>query len=242
MDALECISTRRSIRRFLDLPIDQETTMTIIEAGSLAPSSGNVQDWRFVLVDDKALKKTIGEYSLGQDCVHNAAFLVVVFADSEQTERHYGLRGQKLYSVQNCAAAIENMLLAAHALGVGGVWVGAFDEEKIKTLLNVPQNIRPQAIVAFGYPAEAPVHKIIKDISLITYFNQYGVRVRNVHRLLNDYSIDWQIRINQAHTAFDRIKDKAVAKTKEISEDISAKGDSLLKKYKDKLDSKSRNK
>jgi len=69
MDAIECIATRRSIRRFLNVPVDQETMMTIIEAGSLAPSSGNVQDWKFIIVDNKDLKKEIYEHSLGQECI-----------------------------------------------------------------------------------------------------------------------------------------------------------------------------
>ena len=76
MDALECISTRRSIRNFRDIPVDLETMMTVIEGGTLAPNAGNLQDWKFILVTDKGLKKKISEYSLGQPYVNNAAFLV----------------------------------------------------------------------------------------------------------------------------------------------------------------------
>jgi len=231
MDALECISTRRSIRRFLNVPVDFETIMTIVEAGSLAPSSGNVQDWKFIVVDNKELMKKICEHSLGQECIHNAAFLIVICSDPEQTELHYGLRGQRLYTIQNCAAAAENMLLTAHALGLGGVWVGAFDEEKIRELLDIPKSARPQAILAFGYPDEVPDHKRLKDLSIITYFNSYGARIKKVHHVLRDYSLDWEARIKQAHTVIERLKEKAQKATEKAGKRISNRGGSLFQKY-----------
>jgi nitroreductase len=235
MDTLECIATRRSIRRFLNVPVDFETIMTIVEAGSLAPSSGNVQDWKFIVVDNKELMKKMSEHSLSQECLHNAAFLIVICSDPQQTGLHYGLRGEKLYTVQNSAAAAENMLLAAHSLGLGGVWVGAFDEEKVKGLLNIPATARPQVILAFGYPDEIPDQKRIKDLSIITYFNSYGAKIRNVHRLLNDYSIDWENRLKEAHTVLARIKAKTQETTKKASEQMSKKGGSLLQKYKEEI-------
>lgn len=241
MDTLECIATRRSIRRFLQVPVDFETMMTVVEAGTFAPSSGNVQDWRFIVVDDKELKHEIAEHSLGQECVYNAAFLIVVCSDSEQNERHYGLRGSRLYTVQNCAAAIENMLLAAHALELGAVWVGAFDEEKIRTLLKIPSNVRPQAVLAFGYPAEVPDRKILRDLNMSIFFNAYGSRIRNIHRLFKDYSIDWQKRMDAARTTFGKLAEKTKEAAKETSEKVGKEGGSLIKKYhakiKEKLDS-----
>ena len=231
MDALECIGTRRSIRRFLNVPVDWETIITIVEAGSLAPSSGNVQDWRFIVVDKKDLMKKICEHSLNQECIQNAGFLVVVCSSSVQTEMHYGLRGQRLYAIQNGAAAAENMLLAAHALGLGGIWVGAFDEEKLREVLDVPREARPQAILAFGYPDETPDHKRLKDLNRITYFNAYGATVKKIHHVLRDYSLDWEARINQAHTALERFKEKAQATTKKMREQAGSKGGSLVDKY-----------
>ena len=238
MDALECISTRRSIRRFLNVPVDFETIMTIVEAGSLAPSSGNVQDWKFILVDKKDLMKKLSSCSLGQECVHNAAFLVIICSDPEQTEIHYGLRGQRLYTVQNCAAAAENMLLTAHALGLGGIWVGAFDEEKVREIMDIPESARPQAILAFGYPDEVPDHKRLKDLSIITYFNSYGQRIRKVHHVLRDYSLDWEARINKAHTAIERLKEKAQAATQKATQ----KGGSFFQKYKQEFDKRIKDK
>lgn len=238
MDAIECIATRRSIRRFLKLPVDFETIMTIIEAGSRAPSSGNVQDWKFILVENNDLKKEICEHSLGQECLYNAAFLIAICSDPEQTELHYGLRGERLYTVQNCAAAAQNMLLAAHSLGLGGVWVGAFDEEKIRELLDIPRSARPQAILAFGYPDEIPDHKRMKDLSIITYFNSYGSKLKNVHHVLHDYSVDWEERMKGARNVMERLKQKTQVTTQKASSKASKKGSSWIQKYKEKITKK----
>ncbi|MBN1793323.1 nitroreductase family protein [Candidatus Woesearchaeota archaeon] len=241
MDIFECIATRRSIRKFLDVPVDQETILSIVEAGTYAPSCGNVQDWRFIVVDSKDLMKTISEYSLGQECIHNAAILVVICSDPEQTERHYGLRGEKLYTIQNCAAATQNMLLAGHALGLGGVWIGAFDENKVRDILGIPSSVRPQAILAFGYPAEVPDEKIVKDLSLITFFNGYGARIKEVHRVLKDYHVDWERRVSEAHSAARRVQERAITVTKEASDQVktaSSRGEAIIRGYQKKLSEK----
>ena len=235
MDVLECIATRRSIRRFLDIPVDQETIMTVVEAATHAPSSGNLQDWRFVVVEDKAIMKSVSDYCLGQDAVHNAAFLIVACSDPEQTERHYGLRGERLYTVQNCAAATQNMLLAAHALGLGGTWVGSFDEDKIRALLRIPVGVRPQAVLAFGYPAEVPGGKTVRDLAMVTFFNSYGSRIKNVHRVLRDYHVDWEKRINSAHTAFARLKERALESAAGLQEKMRQEGAPMIDKYKKRI-------
>lgn len=238
MDAIECIATRRSIRRFVKMPVDFETIMNIIEAGSVAPSSGNVQDWKFILVDKPELKKNISEHSLDQECLYNAAFLIVICSDPEQTELHYGLRGEKLYTVQNCAAAAENMLLAAHALGLGGVWVGAFDEEKIRELMDIPKTARPQAILAFGYPDEIPDHKRMKDLNIITYFNSYGNKLKNVHHVLHDYSVEWEERMKGARNFFERFKQKTSETTQKTTDKMGKKSSSFFQKYKESIKKK----
>ena len=209
--------------------------MSIIEAGSRAPSSGNVQDWKFILVDNQDLKKEICEHSLGQECLYNAAFLIVICSDPEQTELHYGLRGERLYTVQNCAAAAQNMLLAAHAFGIGAVWVGAFDEEKMRELLDIPKAARPQVILAFGYPDEIPDHKRMKDLSIITYFNSYGTKLKNVHHVLNDYSVDWEERMKGARNILEVLKQKTQVATQKATEEVSKKSGSFFQKYSEKL-------
>ena len=238
MDAIECISTRRCIRRYLEVAVDFETIMTIVEAGSLAPSCGNVQDWKFIVVDNKDLMKKICEHSLKQECIQNAAFLVVICSDPEHTEMRYGLRGERLYTIQNCAAAAENMLLTAHALGLGGNWVGAFDEEKLREILDIPGSARPQAILSFGYPDEVPDQKRVKDLRVITYFNNYGSTLKKPHHVLRDYSLDWEARINKAHTLVDKLKERTQEATKKAKKQVGKKSGSFFKKYKEEFNKK----
>ncbi len=241
MDALECISTRRSIRNFRDIPVDLETMMTVIEGGSLAPNAGNLQDWKFILVTDKGLKKKISEYSLGQPYINNAAFLVVICSDPGQLIRHYGLRGERLYTVQNCAAAAQNMLLTAHAIGLGGVWVGAFDEMKIKSLLDVRDHARPQIVLAFGYPSEIPPHKRLTDLKLVVRFNNYGGKLKDIHRILRDYSVDWEARINKAHDAIDKIKERGKSFAQKTGKEIKKKSAPTIKQKINEIKKKFKN-
>jgi nitroreductase len=243
MEAIDCIMTRRSIRQFLNIPVEDAIKLAVVEAGTAAPTAGNVQDWRFVIIDEKPVLRTVSDYCLGQESVQNAAFIVVVCADPEKNERHYGLRGERLYTVQDCAAAAQNMLLAAHALGLGGVWIGAFDEVKISTVVGIPGNVRPQAILAFGYPAEIPAQKTKIDLALVTFFGKYGLRIRNVHRVTKDFHVEWEKRIKAAHTTFARLKEQAIETASETAkktkENYNKKGapwfDHHIKKIKEKL-------
>ena len=156
MEVFECINTRRSIRNYLDIPVEWDKVGTILEAGRLAPNSGNIQDYNFIVVQDEEKRKTIAEASLRQHWMSKAPVYIVVCADLKKSERFYGVRGNRLYSIQNCAAAIENMLLTANSLGLGACWVGAFDENVVSRVLGIPDYARPQAIITIGYSDEKP--------------------------------------------------------------------------------------
>ena len=89
--------------------------------------------WKFILIRDKDTINKLAEAALQQLWIASAPFIIVVSSETEKLNQFYGVRGERLYSIQNCAAAIQNMLLAAHALGLASCWVGAFDENIIKT-------------------------------------------------------------------------------------------------------------
>ncbi|GIU69587.1 MAG: NADH dehydrogenase [Candidatus Woesearchaeota archaeon] len=133
METLEAINQRRSIRKYLDKPVEFEKITTIIDSARKAPSAGNLQDWSFIIVTDKNLIKQVASYALEQYWIATAPALIVVCGLPEKHEMYYGLRGKRLYNIQDCAAAIENILLSATDLGLGTCWVGAFEEEKIRT-------------------------------------------------------------------------------------------------------------
>ncbi len=170
MDIFELIRARRSIRSFdPSKPVSDEMLRKILEAGTWAPSAGNTQCWRFFVVRDERIKRRLASEAGHQPFIAEAPVVIVVTADLELIERSYGERGKNTYSLQDTAAAIQNMLLAITALGLGSCWVGAFLEEKAAKILELPPNLRPLAILPVGYPAEkppAPKRKRLEEVSI----------------------------------------------------------------------------
>lgn len=186
MSVFEAIATRRSIRKFTSQDVPIELLGVIIDAGRYAPSTGNIQNWRYIIVKNPETKKQIAEISQQQLWMNEAPVFLVVCSETEKLERFYGKRGKILFSVQNVAASIQNMLLTIHALGMASCWIGAFDEKVLKRVLNLPEDIRPQAILPIGFPDEivpAPTHYTMENVC---YFEQYGNRVSNIKRVLQN--------------------------------------------------------
>ena len=156
MNTIECIKTRSSIRKFSGEKIPEKTIRAIIEAATHAPSSGNVQDWEFIVVQNPETRKKLAEAAYNQNFINEAPVVIVVCTDIERIKSSYGERGISLYSIQNTAAAIQNLLLASNEYGLGTCWVGAFNERLVKDILILPTKIRPVAIIPVGYPAEMP--------------------------------------------------------------------------------------
>jgi nitroreductase len=192
MNIFDCIEGRRSIRSFLVRPVEFDKITAIIEAGSMAPSAGNLQDWKFVLVSDKPVIQKIAESSLGQYWIAKAPVLIVVCGMTDRQEKYYGEKGKTLYCPQDCAAAIQNMLLAAHALGLGACWVGGFDEHNLRYFLDIPEAAKPYAVIPLGYPDELPSERHLSPLTDHVFFNKYGRKVEHIHRVLHDWSLEWE--------------------------------------------------
>jgi len=158
MDVFECMKSRRSVRKFLEVPVEWDKVGKILDAARFAPSAGNLQTWKFIIVRDAEKKHKIAEASLQQWWMEKAPIFIVVCAEMRRIRQFYGVRGERLYAIQSCAAAVENILLASHSLGLGACWVSAFDENRISAILSIPEDaeIRPQIIVPVGYPDEKP--------------------------------------------------------------------------------------
>jgi nitroreductase len=230
MNTIEAIKTRRSIRKYTQQPLEFDKITRIIEAGHYAPSSGNIQNWRFVVITDKKTIRSLYDHCLKQEHVYNAQAIIVVCGEIETAERFYGLRGKRLYTTQNCAAAIQNMLLAAFELGVGACWIGAFDEDKIRVMFNVPENARPQALITLGYPDEEPGPPERDELASVSYFHKYGMRIKDMHLVLRDYSIEWEKQMEFAEERTDRLFDKVKKHAKKLHEKITK---NMNKKKKD---------
>jgi len=174
MDVFEAIKSRRSIRAFTEDPVSDKEVEKLIEAARCAPSAGNIQPWEFVVVRDPERKKGLCEAALDQTFIEEAPVVIVVCANVWRSGQGYGSRGVNLYSLQDTAAAIENMLLAATALGLATCWVGAFGEEQARTMLNIPDGVRPVAIIPIGHTAEKPSARSKRPLDRIVHREMYG--------------------------------------------------------------------
>jgi len=188
MDTLECIESRRSIRKYQDKPIEFEKIGLILNAGRLAPSAGNVQDTKFILVTEADLRKQLTDACLQQDWMIDAPIFIVVCSQKLRTESMYGERGENLYSLQNAAAATENMLLAAHDQELGACWVGAFVEDKVKSILGMDPTSRPLAIITVGYADEVPPAPSKSSVENLTYIERWGNRIKDFASFIGYYS------------------------------------------------------
>lgn len=153
METLQAIKTRRSIRKFLNKPVPDEVIETLLEAAMFAPSAGNEQPWQFVVLNDRKLLNDIPRFcATASMCRQSAAAILVCGDDS--------LKKYPEFWVQDCSAAVENILLAAHDLGLGAVWAGIYPlKDRISAFqkhLSLPDEITPFALIALGFPAETP--------------------------------------------------------------------------------------
>lgn len=208
MDVQKAILNRRSVRDFNSKPVEFEKLTLVLEAASYAPSAGDLKDFKFIVITNKNLIKEIAESSQEQYWIAKAPVLIVVLSDYSKTKELYKERGERLYSVQNSAASIQNILLSSHGLGLSSCWVGSFDENKIKTLLQIPDNVRPQAIIPIGYSDDQPKIDKEPDLQTMVYFNGFGSKVKNMNILLRDYSKEMEKLTDNTQNFFEKITEK----------------------------------
>ena len=151
MEALEAILSRRSIRRFRSEPVPEETVSELLRAAMSAPSANNLQPWHFVVVDDREVLDAVQEFHPYSKMLGEAPLAILVCGDSRAEDK-------QSYMIQDCSAAIQNLLLAAHAKDLGAVWLGVHPRrgrvEGCRRLFGLPDHILPLAIIAIGHPAE----------------------------------------------------------------------------------------
>lgn len=153
MNTLDAIFTRRSVRDFKPDPVSQEDLLDLLKAGMQAPSAKNEQPWHFIVIDDPALLHEIPEFHPYSKMLMDAPLAILVCSDRK-------LETKRASWLQDCSAATQNILLAAHAKGLGAVWLGIFpDADRVngmQGLLSMPKDIRPVSLVAVGHPASVP--------------------------------------------------------------------------------------
>ena len=151
MDALDAIMTRRSVRRYTGESVTPEQVETLLRAAMAAPSAGNQQPWHFVVITDRQTLSMVGDTNPYAGMLADAAVGIVVCGDTAS------LRHPAMWQ-QDCSAATQNLLLGAHALGLGAVWLGFYPKTErsipLKALLGMPEAVEPMAVIAIGHPAE----------------------------------------------------------------------------------------
>jgi nitroreductase len=169
MDVFEAISKRRSIRKYKDTPVEDEKLEMMLEAARIAPSAANRQEWKFIIVKDKKTREKLVDAANGQKFVAEAP--VTIVACSTESERIMPC-GQYAYTV-DLAIAVSFMILEATEQGLGTCWLGAYDEEKVRNILNIPERIRVPAIFTVGYADETPHQRPRKHLSEIISSERY---------------------------------------------------------------------
>lgn len=152
MDIMTAIQSRRSIRLYSSRPVEEEKLQRILEAGRLAPSASNLQNWKFIVVRQRELREQLMEASYGQAFVGQSPVILVCCSTDPDSVMKCG---QPKSSV-DVSIATSFMILEAVELGLGTCWLGSFQEERVKQILGIPANVRVVAMTPLGYPGEAP--------------------------------------------------------------------------------------
>lgn len=151
MECIEAIMGRRSIRNYTDQPVTDEQLDVVLRAAMAAPSAGNQQSWRFIVVRDADRREALSQATPYAGMMARAPVGIVVCGDTREP-KHPG------YWVQDCSAAIQNLLVAAHAKGLGAVWIGCHPVEErvenVRRICGVPEGVMPMSMIALGHPAE----------------------------------------------------------------------------------------
>jgi len=169
MDTIEAILKRRSIRKFQAKPISDEDLQTVIEAGRQAPSAANRQPWHFVVVRDDDQREKLAEACSGQTWLADAAAIIAGVGKPEVNEKWYRV---------DVAIAMENMILAATSLGYGTCWIGAFDQEQVKSVLGIPEDMEVVALTPLGVPDDAPEQRPRQPLSEFASLDRYGKKLK----------------------------------------------------------------
>ena len=174
MNFLEVVQARRSLRTYLNKPVEREKLEYILESARLAPSWKNMQCWRFVVVEDAAtrqvLAESMGETNPGRKALTGAPIVIVLCAVPKESEIWEG----KDYMMLDAGLAMEHLLLAATAQGLGTCWQGLFTEKNVKEALNIPEDVRVVAMTPLGYAAEERRPRPRKAMEEIVYQGTWG--------------------------------------------------------------------
>lgn len=167
MEFFETIRSRHSIRAFTAAPVEPEKLRQILETANRAPSAGNLQAHEIYVVTSPKQRAALARAAGDQEFVACAPVVLVFCSHPARSAGRYGNRGETLYAVQDATIACTFAMLAATALGLASVWVGAFDEDAVREVIGAPKHVRPLAMLPVGYAAEQPgttTRRLLEDL------------------------------------------------------------------------------
>ena len=170
MNVIDAIKTRKSVRAYLDRPVEDTKLSAVLEAARLAPSASNRQEWRFVIVREVETRKKLAYVAGNQEFIAEAPVVIVACAE---TDEHLMNCGQPCYPI-DVAIALDHITLAAVELGLGTCWIGNFDERKVKEILGIPERVRVVELMPLGYPVDpSVVEKKRRPLSTIVKYEHW---------------------------------------------------------------------
>jgi len=220
MKTIDCIKKRRSTRSYKLKKIDRDDLFYLVEAGMKAPTAGNLQDYRFIVSTNKKLIYKLPEACLDQAWISQAPGIIAVCSQPKLCKDWYGSRGD-VYAIQNASAAVQNILLAAHEIGLGTCWISGFDQEQIDNIFKTDGKARVEAIITVGFPSDKPDKKEEEPITQLLFFDSYGSNKPDLIKLNKDYSIKYEEAIKDMPNRFKNIHAKGMHKFKEIIQKIN---------------------
>ena len=166
MDTISTILNRRSVRQYRDEPIPADDLTTLLECARQAPSAGNRQSCHLVAVTDPVLRRQVAEACHNQTWIADASAIIVGLGDPSISPNWY---------VVDTAIALENLVLGATSLGYGTCWIGAFEEQRVKDILQIPAELRIVAIIPVGRPAQQPEARPRREMAEFVSLQRYAL-------------------------------------------------------------------
>ena len=215
MDVFDAILKRRTIRKYKQRDIPWDNVATCLHAGRFAPVAGNIFNLRFIVVKSEGQRKAIAEACMEQYWMQDAPIHLVVVSETLKMERYYGQRGARIYTLHNAAAAAQNIMLAATALGLGSAWVGAFNEEKVKDICNLPGHVDVQMVITLGVADEHPPLPPKRSIEDVCNFGGWHGRIEYPKTGISEWTPYVNRMIDETKKAVGKHAKKAEDKLKE---------------------------
>jgi nitroreductase len=234
MEFFELIQRVERTKKFLHARVEFDKLTAMLEAGNYAISAGSLQNWNLILIEDPDIIRKLATYCPSQGYLAKAPSVIVICGELDLIKQRFGQVGS-LYTIQNCAFVANQISLAATDIGVAFNYIFSFQESGVKDLLDIPKTARPELIIPVGYSEEIlgfEKRQLSRELNEVVFFDKYGDTKKDKHKIMNQYSIEWQLQLSRKkpqienfktrmNLGFDTLKHHAKQAGRKVSEQIS---------------------